>query len=72
MSQISLGAIISDVLKERNVENEASIKQCRRNFTKLIEKLGGNIDDLKNCQNSCSLPRKTRKTDKQNTKISFS
>ncbi len=52
MSQISLGAIISDVLKERNVENEASIKQCRRNFTKLIEKLGGNIDDLKNCQNS--------------------
>lgn len=52
MKQKTLGSIIKEVLSELDAENEASIRQCRRNFKKLIENLGGNIDDMKNSQDS--------------------
>lgn len=52
MSKRSLGSIIKEVLIENDLhDDDSSVKQCRRGFTRLIEKLGGNIDDMKNSKN---------------------
>lgn len=52
MSKKSLGSIIKEMLNEEKFsDDESNIKQCRRGFTRLIEKLGGSIDDLKSANN---------------------
>lgn len=53
MSKKSLGSIITEVLKEEGglQDDESSVKQCRRGFTRLIEKLGGSIEDMKSANN---------------------
>lgn len=52
MSKRSLGSVIKEMLNEEKFpDDESYIKQCRRNFARLIEKLGGSIDDMKNSKN---------------------
>ena len=50
MKQRSLESIIKEVLNDMNIDDdtyEAKIMMCHRKFNRLINRLGGDIDDMK-------------------------
>lgn len=54
MKQRSLESIIKEVLNDMNIDDdtyEAKIMMCHRKFNRLINRLGGDIDDMKDSSN---------------------
>ena len=54
MKQRSLESIIKEVLNDMNFDDdtyEAKIMMCHRKFNRLINRLGGDIDDMKDSSN---------------------